>query len=266
MDILLYIIIFLVGSYIGSLYATLIHRISKEKRMFSIHSHCSKCGEKLSVLEQIPIFSYIFLKGKCKYCKKKIGIPYIVLEILTAIIFTLTAYIFNLTSANIINILAFIFVNLYFSYLILVAGIDLKAKQMPANLLAYGITISLIYMVYLLFSKNTTIYVSAIFLVIMVVLLLANIINTKKRARSSYVIDSLTMLLVMLIFTREIVCILTIAATLASIALYILINKIKQSKSKIKKDKSAYSANIRIVYIMSILNIFIFLALLNINK
>lgn len=266
MDILLYIIIFLVGACIGSVYATLIHRISKEKRMFSIHSHCSKCGEKLSILEQIPIFSYIFFKGKCKYCKKKIAKAYIVLELLTAIIFTLTAYIFNLSNANIINVLSFIFINLYFSYLILVAGIDLKSKQMPANLLSYGIAITLIYMVYLLFTKNTTIYVSAMLLGIMVVLLLANIINTKKRASSSYVIDLLTMLLVMLIFTGEIVCILTITATLISIAIYILINKIKQSKSKIKKDKSIYSTSIRIVYIMSILNIFIFLTLLNINK
>ena len=70
----------------------------------------------------------------------------------------------------------------------------------------------------------------------------------------------------MLIFTSEIVCILTITATLISVALYILINKMKQSKNRIKKDKSIYSTNIRIVYIMSILNIFIFLTLLNINK
>ena len=99
-----------------------------------------------------------------------------------------------------------------------------------------------------------------------IVLLLVNILNTKKRAKSSYIIDLLTMILIMLVFTGEIVCILTIAGTLLSIALYILINKIKQSKIKLKKGKNIYSSNISIVYIMAILNIFIFLMLLNINR
>lgn len=266
MNMFFYILIFLFGACAGSFYATLIQRIIKEKRLFSIHSHCLKCGEKLTILDQIPIFSYMFLKGKCKYCQKKIKTQYILLEILTGIIFAITAYTFSALDGIVINIISFVFIILYFSYIILVAGVDFKERTMPAILLAYGIIISIVYMVYLLFTKNITLYASTIYFLVMVLLLLVNILNTKKRAKSSYIIDLLTMILIMLVFTGEIVCILTIAGTLLSIALYILINKIKQSKIKLKKGKNIYSSNISIVYIMAILNIFIFLMLLNINR
>lgn len=266
MNIVFYIIIFLIGACIGSFYATLTQRVIKEKRMFSIHSHCSKCGEKLRILEKLPIISYLLLKGKCKYCKKKIGTHYILLETLTAVLFVIAAYTFNLYEINLINIFSFLFVILYFSYIILAASLDYKQRTMPAMLLAYGIMISMFYMVYLLFTQSTTLLASTICLGIVAVLLLTNIITTKKRAQSNYIIDLLTMLLVMLIFTGEIVCILTITGTLLSVGLYILINKIRESKSKSKKAKKTYSLNMKIVYIMAILNIFIFLSIININN
>lgn len=156
-------------------------------------------------------------------------------------------------------VLNLIFILLYISYIILTIKLSTKNRNMSPALLAYGIIISLIYIVCTCIVEKDFIYVNIIYLIAIVVLLLLNVLNTKKRAESSYVLDLLTMLLIMLLFTGEIVCILTIIGTLISIALYIIICKIKQSKSV--KNKTMLSSNINVVFIMGILNLFIFLAL-----
>ena len=94
---------------------------------------------------------------------------------------------------------------------------DKLTRNIPQQLLTYGIIISLIYIVYLCIVDSITIYKNLIYLVMIVMILLMNIITTKKRAQSSYVIDLLTTLLVMLVFTEEIICIITIIGTLISI-------------------------------------------------
>ena len=264
MEIVFYIIIFIVGALLGSFYITAIKRILKEKKVLSIHSYCANCGEKLGFFEKIPIFSYIFLKGRCKHCKKKIDVKYIISEIITGFLILAIAYNLNLVSDNFnrANAVLFIVIVLYFSYIILAVGTDLKNKNMPQTVLAYGVIISLIYIVYMCILKKEIIYVNVIYLVIMALLLLINILNTKKRAQDNYVIDLLTMLLIMLIFTGEYVCILTIAGTLLAISLYILINKIKASKNKGKNTKVSFSSNIRIGFIMGNLNLLTFLILI----
>jgi len=268
MNTVFYIIIFIVGIILGSLYATIIERMSKGKRAFSIHSYCAKCGKKLSALEKIPIFSYILLKGKCKHCKHPIKSKYIILEVITGFLLMFIAYSLNISFLNvsITNLVSFIFIILYFTYIILNAGLDFEKSKMSSILLSYGIIISIAYLSYLCFVQSTTIYASIVYLVVIILLLLLNIVNTKKRAQDNYVIDLLTMLLVMLIFTGEVTCILMISATLVSIALYILVNKIKQSKSKIKKATKMYNSNIKIVFIMGTLNIFMFSVLLSLNN
>jgi len=266
MNIIFNVTIFIIGAFLGSLFATIIKRMSNEKRLFFMHSYCNKCGEKLKNIEKIPILSYIFLKGKCKHCKKPIEVKYICLEIITGFLFLCTAHILNIYDLNIHSLISFIFIIMYFAYIIIASGVDIEKRKMPPTLLAYGIIISIAYIIYLWFMQYTTIYVSAIYLVIMIFLLLLNILNAKKRAQSSYIIDLLTMLLIMLIFTGEIICILTISGTILSIALYLLIKKVNQLKQKGKKTKKIFSMNMRIVFIMGLLNILTFLILVSANK
>ena len=265
MDIVFYIVIFMMGAILGSLCARIIQRLAKGKEFFTIHSYCPNCGKKIDFFDKIPIFSYIFLKGKCGKCKKKIESQYIILEILTGLLFLISAYGLNLniTNFNITNLISFIFVTLYFSYIILSIGLDKENKNTSASLLGYGTVISLIYIIYLSVIEKSTIYTNVVYLVAMVILLLLNILNTKKRAQSSYVIDILTMLLIMLIFTGEIVCIVTIIATLISISLYILIKKIKTAKNKGTKVRTTFNSNLMIAFIMGTLNLFVFSILIN---
>lgn len=58
-------------------------------------SACPKCGHKITALENIPIFSYLFLKGKCRDCKTKISVRYPFIELLTGVTFGLCAYYFG---------------------------------------------------------------------------------------------------------------------------------------------------------------------------
>ena len=266
MDIVFYIIIFVIGALLGSFYATATKRMLKNKKVINIRSYCAKCGEKLHFFEKIPIISYIFLKGKCKYCKKKIDAKYIILEIITGLLFLIAAYSFNIGIFNLnsINLISFITIILYVSYIILAIIADKENRCMPPEVFAYGVLIALIYIIYMCIVENASIYNNIAYLLIMTFLLLVNILSTKKRAQSSYLIDLLTMLLIMLIFTGKVAGILTITGTLLSIALYIFINKIKDSKTKGKKSKNTYSANVKIIFIMGILNLLIFLTLINI--
>ena len=112
MDIVFYVIIFIIGALLGSLYASIIQRTIKGKKIVSIHSYCDNCGKKLNLFEKIPILSYIFLKGKCKQCNKKIDNKYIILEILIGVIFLLVARGLNLGLSNITttNLITFIFI------------------------------------------------------------------------------------------------------------------------------------------------------------
>ena len=84
---------FVYGSILGSFFNVLIYRLpAKESIMFPA-SHCPKCGNTLSALENIPILSWLFLRGKCSNCKSKISIQYPLIELATAILSLLSWYI-----------------------------------------------------------------------------------------------------------------------------------------------------------------------------
>ena len=71
---LVYIILFfIVGLFMGSFYTVVGSRLPKREDFVKKRSHCDNCGHNLSFLDMIPIISYIFLRGKCRYCHEKIS-------------------------------------------------------------------------------------------------------------------------------------------------------------------------------------------------
>lgn len=268
MNIYFYAIIFIIGTLFGSFYTLAVYRIPKGQDITHTHSYCPNCGNKLGFFELIPVLSYIFLGGKCKKCKQKIRIRYLILEILSGTLFVAFAYVLklNIFSLNITDLISFAFIALYLTCVILTACIDKENKNIQKSLLVYGIVISLIYIVYLCIVEKASMYRYAIYLMAIIILLLIDILKIKKQARDSYTINTLIFLLIMLIFTGEITCILTIAGTLIAIAIYILTNKIKNHKSKNKKMETDYNLSTRIGFTMGFLNIILFLLILNICK
>ena len=67
----------------------------KELSIVSAHSMCPSCKHQLSAPDLVPVFSWLFLKGKCRYCKKPISAQYPLVELITAGLFALSAYAWN---------------------------------------------------------------------------------------------------------------------------------------------------------------------------
>ena len=89
MDYILYLLIFCMGTVFGSFFTLAVYRIPLRQDITHTRSYCPNCNHKLSFWDMIPIFSYIFLGGKCRYCKKEIRIRYLLLEVLSGVVFVL---------------------------------------------------------------------------------------------------------------------------------------------------------------------------------
>ena len=88
LTIFLYIIIFLYGIVIGSFLNVCILRIPRKENIAS-HSHCMTCGRKLGWRDMVPVFSYIFLRGRCRQCGAKISIQYPLIEALNGVLYVI---------------------------------------------------------------------------------------------------------------------------------------------------------------------------------
>lgn len=89
-NIILYIFIFIFGLIIGSFLNVVIWRLHKEESILTkTRSYCVKCRHKLGIRDLVPLFSFIFLRGKCRFCKKKISWQYPLVELTTGILFVL---------------------------------------------------------------------------------------------------------------------------------------------------------------------------------
>ena len=82
-----YIITFLYGIVIGSFLNVCIYRIPKDESIVTVGSHCMICGRQLKWYDLFPLFSWLFLKGKCRYCGTKISVQYPLIEALNAILY-----------------------------------------------------------------------------------------------------------------------------------------------------------------------------------
>ncbi|MCH1626570.1 prepilin peptidase [Ferdinandcohnia quinoae] len=90
MSILFYIIIFLYGLVLGSFFNVVGLRIPNGESIIRPRSACPKCKHALTAKELIPVFSFLFQKGSCQACKAKISPLYPSIEMITAILFTIS--------------------------------------------------------------------------------------------------------------------------------------------------------------------------------
>lgn len=111
--------VFIIGSIFGSFFNVLVYRLPLEQDVILKPSACPNCKELIPWKNNIPILSYIILKGKCSSCKEKINISYPIVETLIAINFLINYLIFGLS-------LSFIFSTLFTSSLILIFMTDFK--------------------------------------------------------------------------------------------------------------------------------------------
>lgn len=127
LDIIIGVIFVIVGICFASFSNVLIYRLPNHMSLIKPNSHCPNCDHELSWYENIPIFSYIFLKGKCKNCHKPISPRYLIVEILGGV-FSLLAYLrFGLSVDGVVAAISLIL-------LMAIGLIDFEHMEIPLSL------------------------------------------------------------------------------------------------------------------------------------
>jgi leader peptidase (prepilin peptidase) / N-methyltransferase len=85
------------GFLIGSFLNVCIYRIPRDISVVAPRSFCPECGAQIAWFDNIPVFSYFILRGKCRSCGQKIGARYLAVEVLTAALFAAVIYRYGLT-------------------------------------------------------------------------------------------------------------------------------------------------------------------------
>lgn len=126
--------VFVMGTIVGSFLNVCIYRLQRSESIVSPGSHCPACNKPILWHDNIPVMSYLFLAGKCRFCKKPISPRYILVELLTGFVFAALFAAFGLSPK-------------FGAYLLLVSGlivvtfIDLDTRTIPDHVTFPGIAI-----------------------------------------------------------------------------------------------------------------------------
>jgi leader peptidase (prepilin peptidase) / N-methyltransferase len=123
-ELLLVVAAVIVGLVFGSFGSVAAYRIPRDESIVSGRSKCPACGRTITAVENIPLFSYLFLRGRCRGCGARISIRYPFTELATGILFGLAAWKFGLTAET------FLFAA-FFWVLVVLTVIDLELKLLP---------------------------------------------------------------------------------------------------------------------------------------
>jgi leader peptidase (prepilin peptidase) / N-methyltransferase len=131
------IAVFIFGSIVGSFLNVCIYRLPKGRSVIFPGSHCPNCTAKIHWYDNIPIWSYLFLRGKARCCKARISLRYFIVEVLTAAAFLILFAAFGLTPK-------------FFAYAIMVSGliiatfVDFEIQEIPDEVSLGGLVAGII--------------------------------------------------------------------------------------------------------------------------
>ncbi|MCX7972926.1 MAG: prepilin peptidase [Candidatus Aminicenantes bacterium] len=132
------IIVILFGLVWGSFLNVVVYRLPQGKSIIKPASSCPHCGTRINWYDNIPLLSYLLLKGKCRACRRPISIIYPIIEALTAALLLILYYHYSLS-------LHFLAAALFTSALITLGFIDFKHQILPDHLTIPLFLLSLIY-------------------------------------------------------------------------------------------------------------------------
>jgi leader peptidase (prepilin peptidase) / N-methyltransferase len=114
----------LFGLVIGSFLNVVIHKVPLRQSIVWPSSRCPSCGEYIKSFDNLPVLSYLMLRGRCRSCKAHISPRYPLVESLTGMLFALAAYEFGLS-------LSLVWALVLISVLVALAGTDLEHRLLP---------------------------------------------------------------------------------------------------------------------------------------
>ncbi|MCL2665951.1 MAG: prepilin peptidase [Defluviitaleaceae bacterium] len=142
------------GLCFGSFANVAVYRLPLGKSIVKPPSHCPSCGKRLAAADLIPVLSWLLLRGRCRYCKKRIGVRYPLIEVACSVLFACMA---NFTGSNLsavpLCMLAFV--------LLCVTVIDGETQTIPNGLLLFGGAVGIIWTVSAFFFPETFIHAVA---------------------------------------------------------------------------------------------------------
>ena len=171
---------FIIGAFIGSFLNVVIHRIpvmlerqwksechelldpdteshTLPKYNLSVpRSHCPACDHRVKAIENIPMISYLFLKGKCSSCGIKISAQYPFVELLTAVFTIIIVWKFGFSLQALGGVI-------FTWFLIALSGIDIKTQLLPDNLTFPFLWLGIIFNLFSTYTDLTSSVLGAIF-------------------------------------------------------------------------------------------------------
>lgn len=261
MNIALYILIFIIGSLVGSFLTLATYRIPLNQDITHKRSYCPNCNHRLEFWDLIPVFSYIFLGAKCRYCKKKISPRYFLIEVFCGLLFVCLAWALNFNvydGVNSIQIIEFAIGALYIIFLFLVGQIDKERRIIDKRVLIYGFIISILKVLsdyFISKNENATYNLNRIIFYLVFIIIL-NLISIKRKEKENYYLSLMMVCIIMSIFTYEITTILSIIYAILIVAIKLLINKFFSEKNNVKMKKNE---KMPVTFYLAISNIFIVL-------
>ena len=142
-------LVFILGACVGSFLNVVIYRVPEELSLIHPPSRCPQCHTKLKAYDNVPILGWIWLKGRCRYCRAPISPRYPLIEAATAVLFVLTFWIFGWS----VKTLGYC---LFLSWLLALTMIDLDLMILPNALTQSGVIAGWVFQGALAFSQTPT--------------------------------------------------------------------------------------------------------------
>jgi len=136
-EVLIYLMVFAFGLILGSFYNVLIYRLPRNISVVFPPSHCPHCKAPIKWYDNIPVISYIFLKGRCRNCGEKISPQYPLVELTSGLLALLSYYKWGLTVDGVVYYF-------FFSALLVMSVIDWYYFIIPPQINVGGLVIGLL--------------------------------------------------------------------------------------------------------------------------
>jgi len=154
MAFLLNLLLFILGTAIGSFLGVVVDRLVSKESIWKGRSHCDHCRHNLAAHDLIPVISFLLLGQKCRYCHKKLSWFYPIIELVTGVTFLAVSLVVFQLPGNIL-ILEYQLLAIYYfvliSCLIVIFFADLKYGIIPFKIVLFAFVVALIWEVILPF-------------------------------------------------------------------------------------------------------------------
>lgn len=145
MDSVVAILCAVLGLAVGSFLNVVIYRVPRGESVVSPRSRCPGCGAELAWYDNVPLLSWLMLRGRCRTCKRSISVRYPLVELLTAVVFGVLGWRFGASW----ELPAYLYLG---AIGVALAAIDLETRRLPDRIVlpSYGVAAALLGMASLL--------------------------------------------------------------------------------------------------------------------